>query len=60
MTRSSQERTQNGLRTWVVDHETWSMINEATEPSGKLQHDDIGLLAFIVAFMFAHMVIPKL
>ena len=48
------------MRTWVVDHDTWSLINEATEPSGKLQHDDIGLLAFIVTFMFARMVMAKL
>ena len=36
------------------------MINEAIEPIGKLQHRDIGMLAFIVTLMLTRRVMAKL
>ena len=55
-----REERESGWRTRVVDHGTESMINEATRPCDKVQHDDIGLLAFIVAFMLERSVMAKL
>jgi hypothetical protein len=43
-----------------VDHETESLMNEATRPCDKVQHDDVGLLSFIITFMLGEGVLPKL
>jgi hypothetical protein len=55
-----REEREKGWRTRVVDHETESMINPATRPCDKVKHDDIGVLAFMVAFLLQQGILPKL
>ena len=55
-----REERESGWRTRVVDHKTESMINTATRPFDKLQHDDIDVLAFIVTCFLILGILPKL
>ena len=55
-----REERQNGWRTRIVDHETESLINEATRPADKIQHDSLDILAVIVTMLMAAGATPAL
>ena len=48
-----REERAKGWRTRVVDHETESLINEATRPADRVKHDSVDVMAFIVVTMLA-------
>ena len=48
-----REERAKGWRTRVVDHETESLINEATRPADRVKHDSVDVMAFIVVAMLA-------
>jgi hypothetical protein len=49
-----REELSKGWRTWVVDHETESMINVAAFTQSGVQHDGVGVISMIcILFMRA-------
>ena len=55
-----REERQSGWRTRIVDHETESLVNEATEPCDKVQHDGLTLFVFILTWFMAKGVEPRM
>ena len=55
-----REERASGWRTRIVDHETESLINEATRPCDKVRHDGIDVLALIATLFMFHGIVPEL
>ena len=55
-----REERQAGWRTQIVDHETESWVNEATRPCDKIRNDTLGILVFVLTFLFAMGELPRM
>jgi hypothetical protein len=55
-----REERHSGWRTRIVDHETESMVNEATRPVDRVCNDNLDILVFILIFFMMAQCEPRM